>query len=70
MIRKLAKFEVENLLTVPNWKDSFYLEILEVKVDEDVNGSINEYYLAGTEGQVIDMIAKQPQRPEMVISRI
>jgi hypothetical protein len=37
MIRKLAKFEVENLLTVPNWKDSFYLEILEVKVDEDVN---------------------------------
>jgi hypothetical protein len=70
MIRKLAKFEVENLLTVPNWKDSFHLEIFKVKVDEDVNGSINEYYLAETEGQVIDMIAKQHQRPEMVISRI
>jgi hypothetical protein len=70
MIRKLAKFEVENLLTIPNWKDSFYLEIFKVKVDEDVNGSINEYYLAETTKQVIDMIAKQPQRPEMVISRI
>jgi hypothetical protein len=46
------------------------LEILEVKVDEDVNWSINEYYLAETEGQVIYMIAKQPQRQEIVISRI